>query len=131
MPLSILIFQGILLYSHSFEEMVSWYIKSRGFKSEQYLRKVEETIGPLMEYFIDRISEIEEWDIDKIVPGTLLSGTKVEELYKEIFDELPVMRLRTNKEGEIWLEYNKDTDIIFVDPKKSIKREMLLNNLLK
>ena len=130
MPLSILIFQGILLYSHSFEEMVSWYIKSRGFKSEQYLRKVEETIGPLMEYFIDRISEIEEWDIDKIVPGTLLSDTKVEELYKEIFDELPVMRLRTNK-GEIWLEYNKDTDIIFVDPKKSIKREMLLNNLLK
>ena len=130
MPVSILIFQGILLYSHSFEEMVSWYIKSRGFKSEQYLRKVEETIGPLMEYFIDRISEIEEWDIDKIVPGTLLSDTKVEELYKEIFDELPVMRLRTNK-GEIWLEYNKDTDIIFVDPKKSIKREMLLNNLLK
>lgn len=130
MPLSILIFQGILLYSHSFEEMVSWYIKSRGFKSEQYLRKVKETIGPLMEYFIDRISEIEEWDIDKIVPGTLLSDTKVEELYKEIFDELPVMRLRTNK-GEIWLEYNKDTDIIFVDPKKSIKREMLLNNLLK
>lgn len=43
--------------------MVSWYIKSRGFKSEQYLRKVvlrtllsktkvEETIEPFMEYFI-------------------------------------------------------------------------------
>ena len=87
--------------------MVSWYIKSKGFKSVEYLKKV--------------------------VPRTLLSKTKV-------FDELPVMRLRTNKdydyspqskEIEIWLEYNKDTDIIFVDPKKSIRREIQLNNLLK
>jgi uncharacterized protein (UPF0305 family) len=109
--------------------MVSWYIKSKVFKSEEYLKKVEETIEPFMEYFIGRISDIEEWDINKI-----------EDLYKEIFDNLPVMRLRTNKdydyspqskEIEIWLEYNKETDIIFVDPKKSIRREMLLNNLLK
>ena len=109
--------------------MVSWYIKSKGFKSEEYLNKVEETIEPLMEYFIGRISDIEEWDIENI-----------EDLYKEIFDDLPVMRLRTNKdydyspqskEIEIWLEYNKDTDIIFVDPKKSIRREIQLNNLLK
>ena len=109
--------------------MVSWYIKSKGFKSQQYLKKVEETVEPFMEYFIARISDIEEYDIEKI-----------EELYKEIFDELPVMRLRTNKdynyspqskEIEIWLEYNKDTDIIFVDPKKSIRREIQLNNLFK
>lgn len=109
--------------------MVSWYIKSKGFKSLQYLKKVEETVEPFMEYFIGRISDIEEYDIEKI-----------EELYKEIFDELPVMRLRTNKdynyspqskEIEIWLEYNKDTDIIFVDAKKSIRREILLNNLFK
>lgn len=108
--------------------MVGWYIKSRGFKSQQYLKKVEETVEPFMEYFITRISEIEEYDIDKI-----------EELYKSIFDEIPVMRLRTNKdysiqsmeEREIWLEYNKDTDIIFIDPKKSIRREIILNNLLK
>ena len=109
--------------------MVSWYIKSKGFKSKQYLKKVEETVEPFMEYFIARISDIEEYNIDKI-----------EELYKEIFDELPVMRLRTNKdynyspqskEVEIWLEYNKDTDIIFIDPKKSIRREIQLNNLFK
>lgn len=109
--------------------MVSWYIKCKGFKSQQYLKKVEETVEPFMEYFIGRISDIEEYDIDKI-----------EELYKEIFDELPVMRLRTNKdynyspqskEIEIWLEYNKETDIIFVDPKKSIRREIILNNLFK
>ena len=109
--------------------MVSWYIKCRGLKSSQYLKKVEETVEPFMEYFIGRISDIEEYDIEKI-----------EELYKEIFDELPVMRLRTNKnynyssyskEIEIWLEYNKETDIIFVDPKKSIRREILLNNLFK
>jgi len=108
--------------------MVSWYIKCKGFKSQQYLKKVEETVEPFMEYFIGRISDIEEYDIDKI-----------EELYKEIFDELPVMRLRTNKDysplanspGEIWLEYNSDTDIIFIDPKKSIRREILLNNLFK
>ena len=99
--------------------MVSWYIKCKGFKSQQYLKKVEETVEPFMEYFIGRISDIEEYDIDKI-----------EELYKEIFDELPVMRLRTNKE-EIWLEYNSETDIIFVDPKKSIRREIQLNNLFK
>ena len=108
--------------------MVGWYIKSRGFKSQQYLKKVEETVEPFMEYFITRISEIEEYDIEKI-----------EELYKSIFDEIPVMRLRTNKDysiqsmekREIWLEYNKDTDIIFIDPKKSIRREIILNNLLK
>jgi hypothetical protein len=50
------------------------------------------------------------------------------------------MRLRTNKdynyspqskEIEIWLEYNSETDIIFVDPKKSIRREIQLNNLFK
>ena len=109
--------------------MVSWYIKCKGFKSQQYLKKVEETVEPFMEYFIGRISDIEKYDINKI-----------EELYKEIFDELPVMRLRTNKdynyspqskEIEIWLEYNSDTDIIFVDPKKSIRREIILNNLFK
>lgn len=109
--------------------MVGWYIKSKGFKSKQYLKKVEETVEPFMEYFIGRISDIEEYDIDKI-----------EELYKSIFDELPVMRLCTNKdykyspqskEIEIWLEYNKDTDIIFIDPKKSIRREIQLNNLFK
>ena len=109
--------------------MVSWYIKCKVVKSQQYLNKVEETVEPFMEYFIARISDIEEYDINKI-----------EELYKEIFDELPVMRLRTNKdynyspqskEIEIWLEYNKDTDIIFIDPKKSIRREIQLNNLFK
>ena len=109
--------------------MVSWYIKTSGIKSKQYIDKVSETVEPFMEYFIGRISDIEEYNIDKI-----------EELYKEIFDELPVMRLRTNKdynyspqskEIEIWLEYNKDTDIIFIDPKKSIRREIQLNNLFK
>ena len=68
---------------------------------------------------IDKISDVEEYDIDKI-----------EELYKEIFDELPVMRLHTDG-SEIWLEYNKDTNIIFVDPKKSIRRDIILNNLFK
>jgi len=108
--------------------MISWYIKSSGLKSEQYLKTVERTVEPLMEYFIGRISEIEDYDIDKI-----------EELYKEIFSEIPVMRLRTKKDlsplasvpGEIWLQYNKDTNIIFVDPKKSIRREILINNLFK
>jgi hypothetical protein len=108
--------------------MVSWYIKTNGTKSKQYIAKVSETIEPFMEYFISRISDIEEYDINKI-----------EELYKEIFDELPVMRLRTNKDysplanspGEIWLEYNSNTDIVFIDPKKSIRREILLNNLFK
>lgn len=109
--------------------MVSWYIKTNGTKSKQYIAKVNETVEPFMEYFISRISDIEEYDINKI-----------EELYKEIFDEIPVMRLRTNKnynyspqskEIEIWLEYNKETDIIFIDPKKSIRREILLNNLFK
>ena len=100
--------------------MVSWYIKSNGLKSKEYLKTVERTVEPFMEYFIGRISEIEDYDIDKI-----------EELYKEIFNELPVMRLRTNKDysplanspGEIWLEYNSNTDIVFIDPKKSIRRE--------
>jgi len=109
--------------------MVNWYINSKLSKTQQYLKKVEETVGPFMEYFIGRISDIEEYDIEKI-----------EELYKEIFDELPVMRLRTSKdynyspyskEMEIWLEYNSYTDIIFVDPKKSIRREIQLNNLFK
>jgi hypothetical protein len=108
--------------------MVSWYIKTNSIKSKQYIDKVNETIEPFMEYFISRISDIEEYDINKI-----------EELYKEIFDELPVMRLRTNKDysplanspGEIWLEYNSNTDIVFIDPKKSIRREILLNNLFK
>lgn len=107
--------------------MVSWYIDYKGFKSKQYLKKVEENVEPIMEYFIDKISCIKEYDINKI-----------EELYKEIFDGLPVMRLRTykdykyspKKDVEIWLEYNKDVDIIFVDPKKSIIREIKLNNLL-
>jgi len=108
--------------------MVSWYIKTNGTKSKQYIAKVSETVEPFMEYFISRISVIEEYDINKI-----------EELYKEIFDELPVMRLRTRKDysplanspGEIWLEYNSNTDIVFIDPKKSIRREILLNNLFK
>ncbi len=106
--------------------MLSWYIKTNGTKSKQYIDKVSETVEPFMEYFISRISDIEEYDVDKI-----------EELYKEIFNELPVMRLRTQKDspfagpGEIWLEYNSNTDIVFIDPKKSIKREILLNNLFK
>ena len=102
--------------------MISWYIDTNpvygGRPSEIYLNRVKETVEPCMNYLCDRLSEVEDYDINDL-----------EILYREIVEELPILSF-INDGDEFYFRYNSYTIIRFRDPLKSIKRDILINRLL-
>ena len=92
--------------------MIDWYIDSLR-TDEKYLKKVKETVTPCMNYFCEKLSEIEVYDID---------------LFRKIIEELPILNLQMNND-EFYFSYNSYTNIKFKDSMKSIKREIILNNI--
>lgn len=100
--------------------MISWYISSIR-TDDKYINKVKQTIEPCMDYFCDRLSEIDDYDINDL-----------NSLFKGILEELPVLSFRIDYDkNEFYFKYNKETDIKFNDPYKGIKRELILNKILK
>jgi hypothetical protein len=108
---------------------MNWYIESTR-TDKNYLRVVNETVGEVMDYFCDEVNKIdeEEFDEDKII-----------ELCRDIMNKLPILRFHTKKDynwttyenDSFWFDYNSNTKIRFNEPLKSIKRDILLNNILK
>jgi hypothetical protein len=108
---------------------MNWYIESTR-KDSNYLRVVKETVTEVMDYFcteVDKINE-EEFNEDKII-----------ELCRDIINKLPILKFirkedlkwTSFEEDTFWFIYNKETTIRFNDPLKSIKRDILINNILK
>lgn len=99
--------------------MISWYIDSLN-TDESYLKRVKDTVDPFMYYFCDRLSQIEDYDLNDI-----------KNIFKEIIEELPILEfIYIEHNDDFFLRYNSKTLIRFNDPLKSIKREIILNKIL-
>ena len=103
--------------------MISWYIDSTR-TDDKYLAKVKQTVEPCMDYFCDRLYEIEDFDLNDI-----------NKLFKEIIEELPILNFVLNPiTNEIYFQYssslNANTKIRFHDATKGIRRELILNKIL-
>lgn len=93
----------------------------------KYRENVTTIAGPVIDWLCQRIEE-----------NDLTSFEDIEGLFKQIVDELPVMRLvrrsdfNQHYEGpDFLIKYNKYTDIIFEDSTACLRREILIDNLLK
>lgn len=99
--------------------MISWYISSKR-TDDRYIDKVKLTVEPCMNYFCDRLSEVDDYDINDL-----------NSLFREILEELPILNFQIDTNtNEFYFRYNKETDIKFNDPYKGIKRELILNKIL-
>jgi hypothetical protein len=104
--------------------MIDWYIEiseyaPEGFKDDKYLSTVIDTASPCMDYFCDRLSEIEDWKLED-----------VETIFKDIIEELPIMTPRFYN-NEFFIDYNRWVTIKLTDTTKQIYRESKLTSLFK
>src|ERR1035437_7100981 len=98
--------------------MVSWYIESSR-TYEKYLKQVNVVVAPCMDFFCNRLCEIELYDMNDI-----------KRIFKEIIEELPILNL-TKVGDEFIIIYNSYTSIRFNNGITGIRREIVLNNILK
>lgn len=99
--------------------MIDWYVEiSDHLKSDSYLKSVIETATPFMDYFCNRLSEIEDWRIED-----------AERVFGDIIEEMPIMNYKIYK-GEFIINYNKYTLIKLTDTTKQIYREIKLGKIL-
>lgn len=103
--------------------MISWYIDSSQ-TDDKYIDMVKKTVEPCMNYFCDRLCQIENFDPDDL-----------NRLFREILEELPILNFRVDAiTNEIYFQYssslNANTKIRFNDATKGIRRELILNKIL-
>jgi hypothetical protein len=108
---------------------IDWYVKAnegiyapQGLVSEKFMKQVIKTATPCMDYFCKRLSEVEDLDIFKI-----------EGVFGEIVEEMPVMNYRISEidgVNEFIIKYNKWVDIRLTDTTKQIYREIKLTKIL-
>ena len=104
--------------------MIDWYIEisehaPEVFNSDKYLSRAIDTATPCMDYFCDRLSEIEDWKLED-----------VETIFKDIIEELPIMTPRFYN-NEFFIDYNRWVTIKLTDTTKQIYRESKLTSLFK
>jgi hypothetical protein len=107
---------------------MNWYIESVR-TDKNYLDKVESTVEEVMNWFCNKISNFNEEEFNE---------EKIVSLCGEVFDQLPILRfvkksdLKWSNFNEcFWIKYNSQTIIRFDDPLKSIRRDIIINNILK
>jgi hypothetical protein len=107
--------------------MLGWYIKSSRIE-ESYLKVVERTVGPAMDYFCDKVNETE---FDGSGDGVILK------VFDDIIQTMPFLTLESNVNNkyldpdDFFIRYNRDTVIRFNDGLKSIKRDIVINKILE
>lgn len=107
---------------------MNWYIESVR-TDKNYLDKVQSTVEEVMDWFCEEISNFNEEEF---------SEEKIVCLCEEVFDQLPILRFVkksdlkwSNFDECFWIKYNSQTIIRFDDPLKSIRRDIIINNILK
>ncbi len=107
---------------------MNWYIESIR-TDKNYLDKVQSTVEEVMDWFCEEISNFNEEEF---------SEEKIVCLCEEVFDQLPILRFVkksdlkwSNFDECFWIKYNSQTIIRFDDPLKSIRRDIIINNILK
>ena len=104
--------------------MIDWYIEISegapdGFKGDKYLSNVINTASPCMNYFCQRLSEKENFNLKDI-----------EKIFSEIIEELPIMRANIYGD-EFVIKYNRWVDIKLTDTTKQIYRDIKLEKIFK
>lgn len=109
--------------------MIDWYVEisqsaPERFKNDDFLKGVIETATPFMNYFCERLSEIDDWKIED-----------AERVFGEIIDEMPIMSYRISGEllsgdKEFIINYNRYIDIKLTDTTRQIYREIKLGKIL-
>lgn len=103
--------------------MIDWYVEISDnsphvFKSDKYLKQVIETSTPVMNYFCEKLSIIDNWKIED-----------ANKIFISIIEEMPIMRPRVyNNEFEI--VYNRWVTIRLTETTKQIYRNIKIENLL-
>lgn len=105
--------------------MIDWYVEisegaPEGFKNDKYLSKVIDTASPCMDYFCNRLSNLEDWKLED-----------AETIFKDIIEELPIMKPLITHKNEFIIRYNNWTTIKLTDTTKQIYRESKLTSLFK
>jgi hypothetical protein len=108
---------------------MKWKIEvtNSSLDTPKYRQKVESYLGPIMNWLCDRIAENDLTDFES-----------VDNLFKQIIEELPVMRLMRRSDfnqyydgPDFYIQYNKHTNIYFEDNSECMRREIIINKLLK
>lgn len=93
----------------------------------KYRKNVEGIVGPVM-----------DWLCERIVEEDLTKFDKAEDLFKQIMDEIPVMKFRRRSDynqhydgPDFFVVYNRYVDIYFEDSAACIRREAVIEKLLK
>ena len=108
--------------------MISWKVSvDEIHNNDKYIKTVESYVKPAMDYLCERLNE-----------NDLTNFESTEDLFKKIFDELPIMNFKKRSdynqhyEGpDFFIQYNKYTKIYFEDSTSCIRRDIILNNLFK
>lgn len=104
--------------------MIDWYVEiaesaPERFKNDNYLKTVIDTATPVMNYFCERLSEIQDWNVDN-----------ANKIFTSIIEEMPIMKPHVYN-GEFWISYNNWTKIRLTETTKQIYRNIKIENILK
>lgn len=107
--------------------MINWKLEVADSRNNStYLKNVESCVKPTMDYLCKRLNEIDPY------------SDNVCDLFKKIFDELPIMNFRRKSDynknytgPDFYIQYNKYVSILFEDSANCIRRELILENLFK
>jgi hypothetical protein len=102
--------------------MIDWYIEISdsapdGFKKDDYISTVIETASPYMNYFCNRLSEIDDWKLED-----------ANIIFNKIVEEMPIMSSHIYN-GEFWINYNRWVFIKLTDTPKQIYRGIKLEKI--
>ena len=102
---------------------INWYVEITegavdGYRSDTYLKTVIDTVTPFMNYFYNRLLEVEDWVF-----------VDLKETFQSIIDEMPIFQCYLEK-GEIVFRYNKWVVIKLTDSVKQIYRDIKLEKIL-
>jgi hypothetical protein len=102
--------------------MIDWYIEISdsspdSFKSDDYLAQVIKTAAPCMDYFCNRLGEIDDFTLEDMM-----------RIFSEIIEELPIMRANVYS-NEFIIKYNRWVDIKLTDTTKQIYRDIKLEKI--
>lgn len=103
--------------------MIDWYVELSDscpdrYRNDKYLKTVIETATPVMNYFCEKLSELDDWCVDD-----------ANKIFCSIIDELPIMRPGFEK-GDFIIIYNRWTTIRLTETTKQIYRGIKIEKLL-
>ena len=105
--------------------MIDWYVEilehaQPHFRTDKFMDVVIKTASPCMEYFCNRLSEIENWRVEDAAG-----------IFGDIIEELPIMNFYIDPiTKEFIIKYNSYVFIKLTDTTKQIYRDIKLEKIL-